>query len=119
MEQIQKRKFAEFITEENLEGAGGRFALLSKEIFDKGMNNDDVPLKSIIPNKYRPVTKEGLDKIDASMKFHHSNKLKSGQVKSSATRIFLCQSSNRGEYIVLDGNHRVAYWKSQGNYFLN
>lgn len=117
MELIKKRKFAEFISQEKLEGVGARFSLLSSEISERGIQ-DDIEVSKITTNKYRPITKEGLDKIDASMKFHHSEKLKGGHVKSAATRVFLCQSAILGHYTVLDGNHRVEYWRSKGSFNL-
>ena len=113
MEQIRKRKFSEFIANEELVGAGEKFTLLPKEIFDKGLSKT-IPVSAIELNKYRPVSREGLDRIDASMKFHHSEKLNRGQVQSATTRIFACQASTKGKYIVLDGNHRVEYWRSKG-----
>ena len=114
MEEVsQKRKFSQFIEEEELGGSGERFSILSKEIYDKGLQKC-VPVKSIEVNQYRPVTKEGLDRIEASMKYHHSEKYDTGQVLSATARVFLCQSKNRGKFVVLDGNHRVSYWKSKG-----
>ena len=113
MEHIRKRKFSEFIANEELVGAGEKFTLLSKEILDKGLSKT-IPVSAIELNKYRPVSREGLDRIDASMKFHHSEKLNGGQVQSATTRIFACQASTKGKYIVLDGNHRVEYWRSKG-----
>ena len=111
---LKRRKLIEVINEEGLEGKGAQFVKVAKK-FNEQAKVKEISISKIELNDFRQVTVEGLQRLEASMKYHGEGV--GGIVSNQTTKIFLCKHpSIRGKFMVCDGNHRVTYWRSKSSF---